>query len=139
MPTTLLPPSQTEISQLKTALAQRDRCVLIGADGKAVKMPTKVFDLLTQALHAWTRGNGVTLTVQTKLLSTQQAANLIGCSRQHVVSLMDSGAIPGRRVGTHRRMKLQDVLSFIEAEDRQRDIAMEKLVRHTEEMGGYDQ
>lgn len=139
MPATLLPPAQSEITQLNSVVSTKGAYRLEGPDGTTVTMPAEVLSLLRYALDAWTRGNGVTLTVQTKLLSTQQAAELIGCSRQHVVSLMDAGVIPGRKVGTHRRIKLQDVLAYIEEEDKQRDEAMTKLVEHTEEFGGYDQ
>ncbi|MGB5952102.1 MAG: helix-turn-helix domain-containing protein [Ornithinimicrobium sp.] len=44
-----------------------------------------------------------------QLLSTGQAARLLGCSRQHVVDLCTSGALPYLTVGTHRRLRRQDV------------------------------
>src|SRR3954447_2393665 len=37
-------------------------------------------------------------------LSTSQAAKLLHCSRQHVVSLCEDGSLPFVRVGTHRRI-----------------------------------
>lgn len=39
-----------------------------------------------------------------ELLSTGKAATLLGCSRQHVVDLCDSGRLASVRVGTHRRV-----------------------------------
>jgi len=49
-----------------------------------------------------------------ELLSTGQAAALLGTSRQHVVDLCDSGKLPCHRVGTHRRVRLDDVVRFRE-------------------------
>ena len=43
------------------------------------------------------------------LLTTTQAAELIGCSRQHIVNLCDRGELPFRMVGRHRRIGRQDV------------------------------
>ena len=44
-----------------------------------------------------------------KLLTTGQAAQLFGCSRQHVVDLCESGDLPYLTVGTHRRLRREDV------------------------------
>ena len=47
-----------------------------------------------------------------ELLTTGQAAVLLGCSRQHVVDLCESGALPCVTVGTHRRVSRADITSF---------------------------
>lgn len=46
------------------------------------------------------------------LLTTQQAARLLGCSRQHVVDLCTSGRLPHTRIGTHRRIRRSDLDAF---------------------------
>ena len=43
------------------------------------------------------------------LLRTGEAAQLLGCTRQHVVDLCDRGVLPFSRVGSHRRVRLEDV------------------------------
>ena len=47
-------------------------------------------------------------------LSTQEAADLLGLSRQHIVRLVDAGKLPVRvtRAGAHRRIAATDVLRF---------------------------
>ena len=42
------------------------------------------------------------------LLTTGQAASLLGCSRQHVVDLCERGHLPSLTVGTHRRVRRGD-------------------------------
>jgi excisionase family DNA binding protein len=137
MSLTLLPPKQ-EVSQLALVPTTRRTPILIDADGKETELPEEMLDLLSFVIKAWKHGHGITVTVQSQLVTTQEAADLIGCSRQHVVSLMNSGALPGRKIGTHRRIKLEDVLSFIHDEDKRRDKAMDELVTLTEEIGGYE-
>jgi len=44
-----------------------------------------------------------------ELLTTGQAAQLLGSSRQHVVDLCESGDLPFLTVGTHRRIRREDV------------------------------
>jgi excisionase family DNA binding protein len=44
-----------------------------------------------------------------QLLTTGQAAQLLGSSRQHVVDLCESGDLPYLTVGTHRRLRREDV------------------------------
>ena len=46
------------------------------------------------------------------LLTTQQVARLLGCSRQHVVDLCTSGRLAHTRIGTHRRIRRSDLDAF---------------------------
>lgn len=137
MSLTLLPPKH-EVAKLALVPTKRRKPTLVDADGRETELPEEMLDLLSFVVDAWKRGHGVTVTVQSKLVTTQEAADLIGCSRQHVVSLMNSGALPGRKIGTHRRIKLEDVLQFIQEDDKRRDAVMADLVALTEEIGGYE-
>ncbi len=44
-----------------------------------------------------------------ELLTTGEAAALLGCSRQHVVDLCGRGDLPSLTVGSHRRLRRSDV------------------------------
>ncbi|MGX5680985.1 helix-turn-helix domain-containing protein [Schumannella luteola] len=44
------------------------------------------------------------------LLTTGEAARILGVSRQHVVDLCDRGELPYLTVGTHRRIRRSDLL-----------------------------
>jgi excisionase family DNA binding protein len=48
----------------------------------------------------------------TEILSTGQAAQELGCSRQHVVDLCSSGKIRYHTIGHHRRIERRDLESF---------------------------
>lgn len=47
------------------------------------------------------------------LLTTSDAARLMGCSRQHVVDLCTAGRLPYASTGTHRRVRRHDVEAFV--------------------------
>ena len=44
--------------------------------------------------------------------TTQQAADLLGLSRNYVVRLIDQGSLPTHMAGTHRRLSASDVLAY---------------------------
>lgn len=118
---------------------KREGPFLAWSDGTKVRLPEPLLQVLLVAAHAMMRNQGVTLVLRSDWLTTREAAELIGCSRQQVVDLIEAKKLKASKVGTHRRIQLSDLLAFIEAEDKERDEAMSDLVRHTEEFGGYDE
>lgn len=72
------------------------------------------FELLQKIITALGRGTGVAVLEQDKELTPNQAAELVGVSRPHLLTFMDAGALAFTRVGTHRRIKVSDLLEFNE-------------------------
>lgn len=106
--------------------------------GQKIELPEAIIPLLACALQAMSRGKAVSLITRPDFLTTQEAGEMIACSRQHVVDLINEGKLKASKIGTHRRIKLDDLLQFIEEEDKERDAAIASLIEHTEEIGGYD-
>ncbi|HTX01404.1 MAG TPA: helix-turn-helix domain-containing protein [Acidimicrobiales bacterium] len=70
--------------------------------------------MIRHVVAAMSKGLAVTVAPQTMALSTQQAADLLGVSRPTLVRHLESGDIPFERVGSHRRLRLTDVLAYRE-------------------------
>lgn len=60
-------------------------------------------------------------------LSTTQVAAMMGVSRPFVCSLIDSGKLPGRKVGKHRRVDRRDFFAFHRKWGAERESAMAEL------------
>jgi 3,4-dihydroxy 2-butanone 4-phosphate synthase / GTP cyclohydrolase II len=80
--------------------------------GRSAPLPAPAFDLLLEMLEQMARGNVVAITPVEADLTTQQAADLLGMSRPHLVKLLEAGVLPFRLVGSHRRVKLSDVTAY---------------------------
>ena len=76
------------------------------------------------------KGNAVTLIPIHSELTTQQAADILNVSRPFVIEQLEKGAIPYRKVGTHRRVVLKDLMEFKQTMDRNRLKALKELSRH---------
>ncbi|GAA0306055.1 hypothetical protein GCM10009528_24110 [Kineococcus aurantiacus] len=78
-------------------------------------MPPELAVALREAVHALAHGEAVTLTPHEALLTTQEAADVLGVSRPTLVRLLESGALPYTKPGVHRRVRLEDVLDYAES------------------------
>ncbi|HUO91496.1 MAG TPA: 3,4-dihydroxy-2-butanone-4-phosphate synthase, partial [Rhizomicrobium sp.] len=82
------------------------------SDGAPAPLPAPAFDLLLEMLEQMARGRLVAITPLEAELTTQEAADILGVSRPHLVKLLDTGVLPFRMVGKHRRVRLDDITRF---------------------------
>jgi hypothetical protein len=52
--------------------------------------------------------------------------------------LLEEGKIPFRKVGSHRRVRLDDLLVYKDERDRERRSALNELAAESQELGLYD-
>ena len=110
-----------------------------GEEERPIELPTGAVSLLVHALEAMAAGRGVTLVPEHAELTTVQAAQVLNVSHPYLIKLLDGKAIPHRRVGTHRRVRMEDVMAYKSAIDREREEVLDRLTREAQEDGmGYD-
>jgi excisionase family DNA binding protein len=137
MPSTLDPATISEkqveqIAELQRSLTRTDSA----QDPRRIhriSLPDSSYRLLLKIVQDFVDGKAVSE------MTTQKAANFLGVSRQFLVGLLDEGKIAFHRVGTHRRVYLQDLISFRKERDRRRHAAIEQMARDALKDGIYDQ
>jgi len=99
-----------------------------------VELPPAVGQLVLQLLELISKGEAVELVPVATELSTQQAADLLNMSRPHLVKLLESKVLPHVKVGSHRRIKAEDLFAYKRLRDRQRDAALARMMRLGQEI-----
>lgn len=117
---------------------QASECRLVGPKGETIPVPESIFYVLERVAEVMARGDSITVVPVGREVTTQQAADLLNVSRQYLVRLLDEGRIPFQKVNKHRRLRIEDVLSFKETRDQDRRAGLRELSQMTAEFGGYD-
>ena len=103
-----------------------------------IKIPINALKLLAKILKETSQGRPISIIPVATEITTQAAAELLGCSRPHLVKLLERGEIKLTKIGKHRRIKYQDLIAYkkkIKVE--QRKLLIE-IMKADEESGLYD-
>jgi len=127
-----------ESSRRLSRLTRRDRLMLqIPAknhQAETIELPRPVVGLLMRILAEMAEGNAVTLMPIRAELTTQQAASILGVSRPFLIKQMKEKKMPYRRIGTHRRVRFQDLMDYKRRIDADRAKVLEQLAAQAQEL-----
>jgi excisionase family DNA binding protein len=134
------PDEQPELAKVVDLLAHLDTTGqrmtrLVGPDGESIVLPASAFEALKAVVTGMAQGMAMTLIPSGHELTTQQAADLLRISRPSVIRLLEDGAIPFHKVGTHRRIDVEDLLRYRAERNEQRRAALRELTEISDEIG----
>ena len=75
-------------------------------------LPKMAIELLGEILKSMSEGIPISIVPEATEVTTQKAAEIIGCSRPHLVKLLETGEIEFIKVGKHRRINIEDVYKY---------------------------
>jgi excisionase family DNA binding protein len=100
-----------------------------------VEVPPAALKLIGQLLGAMSEGRPIVLMPTEQEFTTVEAANFLNVSRPFVIKEMESGRLPHRKVGSHRRITLDDLLAYAQKMRAQQATALERLADNARELG----
>ena len=126
-----------DIEELYTAF-RRGNAKLISPDGESRSLPGSLYSFLVELIGLLNEGKSVMIVQNHAKLTTMEAANMLGVSRQFLVNLLEKGDIPYHMVGTHRRIYAQDLFQYKAVRDVDRHKLLRDLAVAEAEEGIYD-
>lgn len=140
-----VPPSKEDIERARTSgqrlapIAKKGRPLTLrvrdaGQKEETIELPAGAVKLLQAILEDMASGRAVTIVPQNAELTTQQAADFLNVSRPFLVQLLEQKKLPFRLVGTHRRIRLEDVLRYKEATDAERRKVLDQLAAEAQDL-----
>jgi excisionase family DNA binding protein len=137
--------ARTSLGKIHEASAKirrgRQKSVTIKVQDKndTFTVPKKALVLLFDILSNMADGKSIVLMLSDAELSTQQAADILNVSRPHIVHLVEKGEIPHKKVGTHRRIALNDLIDYQNKLEKTRAENLEFLATQAQELNlGYE-
>lgn len=103
-----------------------------------VVLPRSVVRLLGAILEANAKGDSVTILPSAAELTPNQAADILGVSRPYLIKLLDEGQIPFRYVGSHRRIRVEELSRYRKREEERQLKVLAELQDEAQRLGmGY--
>ena len=88
--------------------------ITVFVDGTVHRLPAQARDAVVDLLARFSRGEAVTVSSVEEMLTTSRAAELAGISHTYLRNMTDRGEIPVEYRGTHRRIRLADIMAWLE-------------------------
>jgi len=137
------PEEQGRLVDFVAAMESRGRGVtaqpvVVTAAGGRYELTPELAEMLVHLLKTLATGQAVTLVPRQRLLTTQEAADLLNISRPTLIKVLDRGELAHEMRGRHRRIRLDDLLSYQEQLRARRAAALDELQLTSQQDGLYD-
>lgn len=117
------------------ATSRTDYVLRLRGEDADLPVPRQALELFAEILRGMAAGHSVQVLHSDQLLTTQQAADLLNLSRTYLLRLIDQGTLNCTKTGTHRRVKLQDVLAYKEARESEQRAVLNDLAELDRALG----
>jgi len=122
------------LEQLKTKNPQ----IEIEESHEKIRIPLRALKLLAHILKVTSQGTPISIVPIATEMTTQAAAEFLGCSRPHLVKLLEDGAIPFTKVGKHRRVRFENLMDYKKKQHAEREALLIEIMKGDEDSGLYN-
>ncbi len=139
-----LPPATQEIKIARESIEKMplgtDTPLFVASsqDEEPIELPAGAAAVLRDVMQIIAAGHGLTVVPLHSELTTKQAADILNVSRPYLIKLLDAGEIPFHKVGSHRRIRTEDVMRYQQTLRDQQEVILDQMVAEAQEMGLYD-
>ncbi|RKG78615.1 helix-turn-helix domain-containing protein [Corallococcus terminator] len=110
---------------------------LVLPSGEQVELPDSMVSVLRTIMEALANGSPVSIIPMHREMTTQEAADFLNISRQHLVTLLEQGKLPHSRPGKHRRLRASDVIAYRRKRQAEMEAGLQEIVELDKKMGDY--
>ena len=104
-------------------------------DQPTIELPPQALKFIGELLGSLSEGQPVVLMPSKRELTTVEAAHFLNVSRPFVVKETSEGRLPHRMVGTHRRILVEDLLTYARTMRDQQAQALDRMAENARELG----
>jgi len=130
--------SYNALEETLKSLKSENPEIEIEETSERIRIPLRVLKLLAKILKATSQGKPVSIMPVATEITTQSAAEFLGCSRPHLVKLLEEGKIPFTKVGRHRRVLFDELVAYKKKMKAEQEKRLTDMMRGDEELGLYD-
>lgn len=130
--------SYNVLSSTLNGISDKNPEIEIEETQEKIRIPLSALRLLEKILKETSQGRPVSIVPIATELTTQAAAEMLGCSRPHVVKLLESGEMKFTKVGKHRRIKYEDIIAYKKSLKEKQEQLISKIMDADEKTGLYD-
>lgn len=142
--------NKPSISEQKVALESYDSLLSVNQQLKdeteieieetkdKIVVPLRALKLFGGILKAMSEGKPISIVPLATEVTTQKAAEILGCSRPHLVKLLEEGKIEYNKVGKHRRIRFEDVVEYKKKMKAQQKAHLVDMMNFDEDLDLYD-
>ncbi len=103
-----------------------------------IVVPLSALKLFSGILKAMSQGKSVSIVPIATEVTTQKAAEILGCSRPHLVKLLEEGKIQYTKIGKHRRILFEDIIEYKNQMKKDQKRHLIEMMNSDEDLGLYD-
>jgi excisionase family DNA binding protein len=127
------------VSQRIKSSRNRGVKIKIQETGEFITIPKKALSLLSAIIQNMAEGKTISIVPSNSEVSTQQAADMLNVSRPHLIKLLERKKIPFKKVGSHRRILLKDIMEYKEQQSKERETQLDFLANQAQDLNlGYE-